>query len=59
MLDSELLHHFQQDTDNLLIRRLIEAYKNSLNLPQDEQVNRLVEEMKEIFEEKSNASNTT
>jgi hypothetical protein len=59
MAKSMLLEKFMHETEDELLRMLIQTYTNSLDLSEDERVELLVAKLKEIFEERNNASCTT
>ena len=49
------LNEFQKSTEHELLIELIEEYKRSIDLNENELVDRLVTKMKDIFEERYNA----
>ncbi len=55
---TSLLDVFQESTDHELLKVLIEEFKNSQDLTEDELVNRLVSKMKDVIEERNNATNS-
>jgi len=54
---ASLLANFRESIDYELLKQLIEEYEYSFNLTEDELIERLVSLMKEIFEERYNATN--
>ena len=53
-----VLNKFKDNTDHELLKSLIDVYSELLSVSEDEQVNGLVEKLKTIFEEKSNANHS-
>lgn len=56
-MKTSLLDVFKENTDHKLLKMLIEEYKNSIGLTEDEMVDKLVLKMKEVFEERVDAAN--
>ncbi|MFC2054331.1 hypothetical protein ACFLV7_08555 [Chloroflexota bacterium] len=55
-MKTSLLDVFQESNEHELLKVLIEEYKNSLDLTEDELVDCLVSKMRDVFEERYNAA---
>jgi hypothetical protein len=50
-----LIEEFIKSTRNELLRKLLEAYQETINLSEDRQVSRLTQQMKRELQERRNA----
>jgi hypothetical protein len=55
MPQSSLIEEFIRSTRNELLRKLLEAYRETVNLSEDRQVSCLVQQMKTELQERRNA----
>jgi hypothetical protein len=55
MSQPSLIEEFISNTRNELLRKLLEAYRETINLSENRQVSRLIQQMKTELQERRNA----
>jgi len=55
MANSQIIEKFIQDAESEMLRILLDIYNKSLELSDDEKVQRLTDKLASLFEERNNA----
>lgn len=55
-MQPQILEEFQNSIDDPLLKQLLTAFIQSLNLPEDKQITQLIQQLKESFKEQGNAA---